>query len=173
MRTFKYLMLTASLTVFVACQNPYDKPQKEPVKIGIAQYVVGQNAKDGGDASAEATLSAEEMIDLDNKGIGPVKNVVLGDQIDQAMADAGKQTFNTLCIACHKMDSRFVGPALKGILDIRSPEWVMNMIINPIEMVQKDPIGIQLLKEYKAPMADLGLTEQQAREVVEYFRTVK
>ncbi len=173
MRTFKYFMMMASLTFFVACHNPYDKPAKQPIKIGIAQYVIGQNKADDQAAAGGEAKSADEMIDMDNKGIGPVKSVELSDQIDQAMADAGKQTFNTLCIACHKMGARFVGPDLKGILDIRSPEWVMNMILNPTEMIQKDPIAMKLLEEYKAPMADLGLTQQQAREVVEYFRTVK
>jgi len=49
----------------------------------------------------------------------------------------------------------------------------MNMILNPDEMVQKDPIAKALLAEYLSPMANQNLTEEQARAVLEYFRTLK
>jgi hypothetical protein len=49
----------------------------------------------------------------------------------------------------------------------------MNMILNPQEMVQKDPVAMELLKRYLAPMADQNLTEDEARKVLEYFRTLK
>ncbi len=76
-------------------------------------------------------------------------------------------------MACHKPDKKFIGPAPKGILAKRSPEWVMNMILNPEEMVQKDPIAKALLVEYNgSPMANQGLTEAEARQVLEYFRTL-
>lgn len=109
---------------------------------------------------------------LENKGIGPVKSVTLGE-VDQALADAGKAIFDANCTACHKPDKKFIGPAPKDILTRRSPEWVMNMILNPEEMVQKDPIAKQLLIEANgAPMANQNLTEEQARQVLEYFRTL-
>lgn len=47
------------------------------------------------------------------------------------------------------------------------------MIMNPEEMVKKDPIAMKLLAEYSAPMANQNMTEEQAREMLEYFRTVK
>jgi len=109
---------------------------------------------------------------LENKGIGPIKSVTLGE-LDQTMASAGKAIFDANCTACHKPDKRFIGPAPKDILLRRSPEWVMNMILNPEEMVQNDPIAKQLLMEANgAPMANQNLTEEQARQVLEYFRTL-
>ncbi len=49
----------------------------------------------------------------------------------------------------------------------------MNMILNPEEMIQKDPIAKKLLMEFNgAPMANQNLTEEQARQVLEYFRTL-
>ena len=60
-----------------------------------------------------------------------------------------------------------------GIYERRSPEWVMNMILNPEEMVKKNDIAKKLLAEYIAPMANQNLTEDEARAVVEYFRTIK
>ncbi|MDO4230011.1 MAG: cytochrome c [Capnocytophaga sp.] len=111
---------------------------------------------------------------MDNKGIGPVKSVTLAEKIDEAMAKKGEEHFKSLCVACHRPDKKFIGPAPKGILERRSPEWVMNMIMNPEEMIQKDPIAMQLLKEANgAPMANQNVSEQHAREILEYFRTIK
>jgi hypothetical protein len=66
-----------------------------------------------------------------------------------------------------------VGPAIKGILDMRSPEWIMNMILNPTEMLEKDPIAKKLLIEYNNEyMYNQNLIEDEAREIIEYFRTL-
>jgi len=122
-------------------------------------------------APAESASSTSN-IDLDNKGIGPVTSLSLGE-LDQAMADEGKQLYETYCVACHKLEEDFIGPAPKDILDRRSPEWVMNMILNPMEMTAKDPIAKKLLEEANGvPMIGQGLTEEQARKLLEYFRTI-
>ena len=77
-------------------------------------------------------------------------------------------------MACHRPDKKFIGPAPKGVLERRTPEWVMNMILNPEEMVQKDPLAKDLLVEFNgSPMANQNLTEEEARAVLEYFRTLK
>ena len=61
----------------------------------------------------------------------------------------------------------------KGILDRRSPEWVMNMILNPDVMVQEDPLARDLLMEFNgSPMANQNLSEEEARAILEYFRTL-
>ncbi|MCB0475494.1 MAG: cytochrome c [Flavobacteriaceae bacterium] len=114
-----------------------------------------------------------EVDPMQNKGIGPVKSIVLDPEIDESLAKKGEEVYAQNCLACHKPDKRFVGPAPKGILQRRTPEWIMNMILNPEEMVQKDPIAKALLAEYLSPMANQHLTEEQARAVLEYFRTLK
>ncbi|WP_457617131.1 c-type cytochrome [Lutibacter sp.] len=118
-------------------------------------------------------VKAEETADpMKNKGIGPITNVELAE-IDEAMAAEGKTVFKAKCSACHKISKRVVGPALAGVTERRSPEWIMNMILNPEEMVAKDPIAKKLLGEYLAPMANQSLTEKEARLILEYFRTKK
>ena len=108
---------------------------------------------------------------MSNKGIGPIASVTLGD-IDQTMVTEGETVFKAKCTACHKISKKFVGPALKGITQRRSPEWIMNMTMNPEEMIKKDPIAIQLLAEANgAPMANQNITEEEARALLEYFRT--
>lgn len=121
----------------------------------------------------ETTTPAASNDPLDNTGVGPITKVELGP-IDQAMVDEGKALYEQLCTACHKADEKFIGPAPAGILSRRSPEWIMNMILNPEVMVREDPIAKQLLVEYNmAPMANQGLTEDQARKILEYFRTLE
>lgn len=128
------------------------------------------------DVVAHEKALKEEKTAIDpmtSKGIGPVSEVTLGENIDQGMVAEGKALFDKNCAACHKTDKKYIGPAPKDILDRRTPEWVMNMIINPTEMVKKDPIAKQVLAEANgAIMADQNITEDQARKILEYFRTL-
>ncbi len=130
-----------------------------------------QTENSGGDeASATEEAGGNEA---DSKGVGPVSSVELGEGIDEEMAKKGEELFASKgCNACHEMDSRKVGPALKGVTQKRTPEWIMNMILNPTEMVQKDPIAKKLLAEYSAPMSQQNLTEEEARALLEYFRKI-
>ena len=90
------------------------------------------------------------------------------------MAKKGEEAYVIKCSACHKATKKYIGPAPLGVLERRTPEWVMNMILNPEEMIAKDPIAKQLLIEYNgAPMANQNLTEEEARSILEYFRTLK
>jgi mono/diheme cytochrome c family protein len=106
-----------------------------------------------------------------NKGIGPIKEVKLGP-LDQALAEKGQGIFEEKCSACHKIEERYVGPALKGVTQRRTPEWIMNMALNPQEMIMEDPIAQELLAEYFTPMAFQNVTEDDVRAILEYFRSV-
>jgi len=78
-----------------------------------------------------------------------------------------------MCTACHKIGKKFIGPDPSGIMERRSPEWIMNMILDPEGMVKNDPLAKQLLIEFNgSPMANQSLSEDEARAVLEYFRTL-
>ena len=153
--TIKSAIALAIVTLMMSCGGPAE--QKSAT----------------GNASPAAQSSFDPNDPKSDKGIGPVTQLELGP-LDQAMAAEGQEIFNKMCTACHKPKEKFVGPAPKGILGRRSPEWIMNMILNPEEMIQKDPIAKKLLVESNlAPMANQHLTEAQARKILEYFRTLK
>jgi len=107
---------------------------------------------------------------MQDKGVGPVKSVTLGE-IDETLAAKGHEIFKANCTACHKIKKRYIGPALKGVTQRQSPEWIMNMILNPEVMIVKNATAKALLAEFNAPMANQHLNEEQARAVLEYFRT--
>ena len=93
-------------------------------------------------------------------------------EIDNALVATGKNLFDIKCSACHKVEKRFVGPAIRGVIQRRSPEWIMNMILDPDKMIKENPTAKQLLAEYLAPMANQSLTQNEARAILEYFRTL-
>ena len=122
---------------------------------------------------AETTEAEGVPVDLDNKGIGPIKSLEFGSDINTEMAAAGEAKYKAICTACHMAEQRMIGPALKGVYERRSPEWVMNMILNPDGMLKEDPIAKALLKEYNnAIMLNQNLSEEDARAVAEYLRTL-
>ena len=115
--------------------------------------------------------NSEKIDSLSNKGVGPITNVILEDKVNISMANSGEKLFNQLCTSCHMINEDYIGPAMSGILDRRSPEWVMNMILNPIQMLKEDPIAIELLEEYDFEyMYNQNLLEEEVREILEYFR---
>lgn len=118
-------------------------------------------------------IPVSTLIDLENKGIGPIDSVPLGETIDIEMANRGQVLYEQKCTACHKVGTTFIGPPPNGILERRSPEWIMNMILNPEEMLQKDSLAKALFMEFNGQlMTNQHLTKAGAREILEYFRTL-
>lgn len=119
--------------------------------------------------------SPEEVTTLKKgSGIGPVKAFRLPGEIDAALAETGKQIFTQKCTACHIVGKKLVGPDLTGVVEKRRPEWTMNMIMNPVEMLSKDPEAKALLAEFNnLPMTNQNVPEDEARALLEYFRTLK
>lgn len=120
--------------------------------------------------SVDASESAMPSDPLTDKGIGPITSIEIGS-LDNTLAEKGHGIFEAKCSACHKMDKRVVGPALGSITKRRSPEWIMNMILNPNEMTEKDPIAKDLLANYASQMANQNLTQDEARAILEFFRS--
>ncbi|RTE54583.1 cytochrome c [Arenibacter aquaticus] len=158
--------------------------KKVLIPLALAGLIIGcgekkEEKKDGFEMNrTKKEVKAEPVsegvpVDMDNKGVGPIKSVTFADEIDTELAAKGQKTFSTICVACHMAEQRLIGPALKGVFDRRSPEWVMNMILNPDGMLKEDPIAKALLKEYNnAVMLNQNLSEEDARAVAEYLRTL-
>jgi len=162
-------ILTLALTLIILSCGGGEEQKKETTKLKLKSTTTTKKVD-----KKETQIKASKTIDLTNKGVGPIKSLSLDAEIDQTMASHGKDVFKKMCTACHKATKKFIGPAPKNILKRRTPEWVMNMILNPDEMVNKDPLAKKLLIEFNgSPMANQSLSEADARAVLEYFRTLK
>lgn len=104
-------------------------------------------------------------------GIGPVTEKLEPGPIDKALVVAGQAVFDTKCSMCHKMDTTYVGPSLGEVTTRRTPAYILNMILNPQEMVERHPVAKQLLAERMTFMPNQQLSREDARAVLEYLRT--
>lgn len=130
-------------------------------------------ASQSNSSTPEKTTTTQVSSIPKGSGIGPIKAFRLPETVDSELADKGNAVFQQKCTACHMPDTKLIGPALKGVVDRRRPEWIMNMIMNPVEMLQKDPEAKALLKEFNnVPMTNQNITEDEARALLEYFRTL-
>ncbi|MDX1439303.1 MAG: cytochrome c [Rubricoccaceae bacterium] len=102
----------------------------------------------------------------------PIQSPMDLGPVDASLAALGEEDFTTRCTTCHKMDERYVGPPLGDVMNRRSPEWIMNMILAPDKMIVTDPDAQALLGEYSVPMTNQNLTHDEARAILEYLRQV-
>ena len=61
----------------------------------------------------------------------------------------GKELFNSQCAACHKLDAKMTGPALRGISSRLTNDWLYKWIRNSQEMIKSgDAEAVRVSKEY-------------------------
>ncbi len=92
--------------------------------------------------------------------------------IDHALAEKGEELFKTKgCTACHTIGGgRLTGPDLAGVTERRNLEWIQNMILNPDEMLEKDPVARELLATYMVKMTNQNVAPEQAQAIIMYLR---
>jgi mono/diheme cytochrome c family protein len=80
--------------------------------------------------------------------IGILTSITASAQSDEAV-QAGKKLFNANCAACHKLNKRAVGPALRGISSKYDREWLYSWIKNSTAMVKSgDAQAVAIYEEY-------------------------
>jgi mono/diheme cytochrome c family protein len=142
----------------------------------VAALLIAGCGGSGGDTSEESAATSPgaqggtstTLSPGGDRGVGPVEHIDLA-QLDMSRADEGAEIFQAKCSACHKIEERYIGPALTGVTHRRKPEWILNMILNPDVMVKEDPTAKGLLAEYLAPMTNQNLTQEQAEAVLTFF----
>ncbi len=72
----------------------------------------------------------------------------------QADAGKGKELFNSLCAACHKRYKKATGPALFGVTERHSTEWLYKWIKNSTALIASgDAEAIEIYEQFnKTPM---------------------
>lgn len=153
---FHFAALTVlSMIIMTACG---DNKGQDPAKFNNKSTTM----------TNESGLSDFEM----ENGIGPIKSKLTLEKINLDLVKKGEAIFTTKCASCHKLDERYVGPAQRDVWQRRTPEYILNMMLNPEEMYKRHPEAKKLLAEYMTPMPAQNLSMDDARALLEYFRKV-
>lgn len=105
-------------------------------------------------------------------GLLTAADLKLGE-IDHATVEKGKSTYDVKCQACHSLgENRVVGPGWKGVTTRREPVWIMNMIVHTDAMLSADPEAQKLLEQCLVRMPNQNLSMEEARQVLEFMRTL-
>lgn len=87
--------------------------------------------------------------------------------------EEGKAIFSTRCASCHNMTKDLTGPALAGVHERRSMDWIVSFVKASQTMVKagdKDAVAV-FEKFNRIPMPDHpDLTEENIKNVVEYIK---
>jgi len=87
-------------------------------------------------------------------------------------SDVGEEIFQSNCTGCHTIGKgNSVGPDLSGVTIRREENWLIRQIKDPDGLVEeKDPVALQLLKEFNMPMVALGLSDEEIKEIILYLK---
>lgn len=88
----------------------------------------------------------------------------------------GKAIFNTNCAACHKLDAKATGPALRGVADKYDKEWLYKWIHNSGELIKSgDAQAVKVFEENnKIPMTAFPqLSNEDIDNVIAYTSAPK
>ena len=67
----------------------------------------------------------------------------------EADIQAGKSLFNANCAACHQLNRKAVGPALRGVTEKYDRDWLYSWIKNGTQMIKDgDPQAVAIWEEY-------------------------
>lgn len=97
--------------------------------------------------------------------------------MDNAKAGAienGKTIFSTRCAACHNINKQMTGPALAGVEQRRSMDWIVSFVHGSQKMVQSgDKDAVMLFEKFnKTPMPDHpDLSADDIKGVIEYIKS--
>lgn len=120
------------------------------------------------------TFSQEEQVVPNAEQ--PVAAVAAAPGSDLGDPANGKALFNSLCAACHKPYAKSIGPALNGISERRSAEWIKSWIRNSSALIASgDAAAVAIFEEYnKMPMpAFPQLTDAEIGDILAYVETPK
>ena len=130
----------------------------------------GGNASQTADSTkAEQPASTEAASE---HGVGPAAGIDWQDgPMDPKLAALGQEIYDVKCAACHSLgDNKVVGPGWKGVTARRTPQWILNMVTNTEEMLNKDPEAQKQMEECMVRMPNQNLTMVDAKNIFEFMR---
>lgn len=122
---------------------------QKPIAIDVPTNTVVQGMQLYKGDSSDGKIDWEEPVPIENiKAFG--ENVL------------GKQLFDGNCVQCHGIDKVSTGPALAGITERRSREWLYAVTHNPAAIASVDPYLRCEICKYKVVMQAFPALSNQA-----------
>ena len=68
------------------------------------------------------------------------------------------------------MDTKLIGPPLRDVVENRSPEFILNIIVNPVDMTLYHPEAKKMALEYGSQMTFQNIKLKDAYKILDYLR---
>jgi mono/diheme cytochrome c family protein len=96
------------------------------------------------------------------------------DTVDADRQAEGRKLFKSLCSSCHKLDKKFVGPALANVVERREADWLNSWIKdNNALRASGDADAIAVFEEYNgSPMSSFPMLSDKNIEDILYYTSV-
>jgi mono/diheme cytochrome c family protein len=144
------------------------------VLITGSAWFVSCTSNSNAQESSEATVSNDpstEGASTPAAGLLSANDVQATTPLNNDWVAAGKSIYELKCQSCHKLnEEKLVGPGWKDVTKTRQPEWIMNMILHPDDMLNTDAEAQKLLEVCLVRMPNQNLTKEEARQVLEFMR---
>ena len=88
--------------------------------------------------------------------------------------DEGKMIFKARCASCHNVNKIIVGPALAGVSERHSDDWIIRFVHSSQTIIKGgDKAAIDLYEKFnKIPMPDHpDLTSENIKNILAYIKT--
>jgi len=88
--------------------------------------------------------------------------------------DEGKALFTSRCASCHNVNKIVVGPALAGVSERRTEDWIIHFVHSSQSVIKGgDQKAIELYEKFnKVPMPDhLDLSAESIKDILAYIKS--
>ncbi len=91
---------------------------------------------------------------------------------DEEIISQGRTLYNNNCAVCHGIQRQLVGPALKGVHERRSIEWLQAFIKNSQRVIQSgDAYAVELYNQYnKTEMPAFDFSNDEVLSILAYIK---
>jgi cytochrome c2 len=140
----------------------------------IALMGFGVVSCSGSNNEGQANVEAEQVEEVQYDpvlGVGDFMDFKVEEGLNSELALKGKGLYDSKCASCHSLKNDvIVGPGWSGVTERRQLGWLMNMMTNTTEMLEKDPELKKQIEKYKVQMPELSTSDEDARAILEYMR---
>jgi mono/diheme cytochrome c family protein len=95
------------------------------------------------------TFSLNSIAQNATPAAAPVVDAAVAAPASGADPVKGKELFNSNCAACHKLDAKMTGPALRGVAQKYDMAWIYKWVRNSSDMIKSgDAAAVKISAEY-------------------------